>query len=98
MCRKTSAAPFVSWLVVPAAQFAYEHGVPVELQSSAHGTRYFCGRCGTPLACINDTHPEWVDVTLGSLDDPAQFLPSQDVYADTRLSWVQAVAPAPDNA
>ncbi len=89
MCRKTSAAAFVTWLVVPTDQFEYTSGQPRQLQSSADGTRYFCADCGSPLVCINSGHPQWTDVTLGSLDDPEQFTPSKDVFDDTRLSWVQ---------
>ncbi len=91
MCRRTSAAPFVSWLVVPADQFRYTLGQPKALQSSAEGTRYFCENCGTPVTCINTSHPQWVDVTLGSLDDPCHFVPVQDVHDDTRLAWVAPV-------
>jgi len=99
MCRRTSAAPFVSWLVVAVEQFAYDTGEPRILKSSEHGTRYFCDHCGSPLVCINDEHPEWVDITLGSLDDPEQFPPNRDVHDDTRLSWVQGFPdPVPEDA
>ena len=87
MCRRTSAAPFVSWLVVPEPQFEWTSGSPALLQSSADGTRYFCAKCGSPLVCINAGHPEWVDVTVGSLDDPERFPPDRDVFTDTRLPW-----------
>ena len=87
MCRKTSAAPFVSWLVVPAPQFQWTSAAPKVLNSSADGTRYFCERCGTPIVCTNASHPQWVDVTVGSLDDPERFPPDKDVFEDTRLSW-----------
>ncbi|NOX51554.1 MAG: GFA family protein [Gammaproteobacteria bacterium] len=88
MCRRTSGAPYVSWLVIPVEQFSYTLGQPKVLQSSTDGTRYFCHNCGTPVVCINATHPQWVDVTLGSLDDPEYFVPAQDVHDDTRLSWL----------
>ena len=38
MCRRIHAAPYVSWLVVPAGQFRYVAGKPRELRSSASGT------------------------------------------------------------
>ncbi len=88
MCRRTSAAPYVSWLVVPTDQFEYTGQDPAVLNSSEDGTRYFCDRCGTPVVCINAGHPEITDVTLGSLDEPERFTPTRDVYKDTRLSWV----------
>ena len=92
MCRRTSGAPYVSWLVVPATTFAYTRGEPRTLKSSDDGTRYFRGDCGTPVACINQTHPEVVDITLGSLDDPEAFTPIHTVFEDTRLSYVMTHA------
>ena len=77
MCRRVHAAPYVTWLVVP-----------VEVASSNDGTRYFCATCGTQVACVNTGHPEVIDVTVGSLDTPAAFAPTLDVYSDTRLAWV----------
>jgi hypothetical protein len=88
MCRRTSGAPYVTWLVVPADQFQYTLGAPKELKSSTDGTRFFCDSCGTPVACVNTSHPEIVDVTLGSLDEPDRFLPTFEVFEDTRLSFV----------
>ena len=88
MCRRTSGAPYVVWLVVPKAGFSYLSGEPKLLDSSEHGTRYFCSSCGTPVACVSDSHPEFIDITLGSLDHPEAVTPTQEIYTDTRLPWV----------
>lgn len=88
MCRKTSAAAFVSWVVVPEPAFRYLKGEPRILQSSEHGTRYFCSSCGTPLACTNTTHPGIVDVTSCSLDAPQDYPPTVAVHEETKLPWL----------
>ena len=90
MCRRTSAAPFVTWIVVPDERFRYIKGDPKLLQSSESGSRYFCDACGTPLVCINSDHPDKVDVTTGSLDDPGSFPPKYAVFEDTKLDWLSA--------
>ncbi len=87
MCRRVHAAPYVSWLVVPVEKFKYTQGETTTLQSSETGTRYFCGACGTHVACVNQSHPDIIDITIGSLDDPGPHNPSVDVYSDTRLEW-----------
>ena len=88
MCRRTSGAPYVTWLVVDKNRFRYTStGAPTLLESSATGSRYFCSACGTPIACELTTHPDVVDVTLGSLDDPSGLQPVTDVFTDTRLDW-----------
>ena len=88
MCRRTSAAPFVAWLVVPLNGFEYTKGKPKTLESSSHGTRYFCEECGTPVACILERDPENIDVTICSLDQPENFEPKADIYLDTKLPWI----------
>ena len=89
MCRRTSGAPYVSWVVVPELVFEYTKGSAKELISSEKGMRYFCDQCGTPVVCINSGHPEIVDVTVGSLDEPERFPPSMGFYEDTRLPWLE---------
>lgn len=89
MCRRTSGAPFVTWLVAPLTDFRYLRGQPTLLKSSARGSRYFCSSCGTPIACTNLDHPDYIDVTLGSLDDPAAFAPDSEFFEDTRLGWLE---------
>ena len=87
MCRKASGAPYVTWLIATKESFKYTQGSPAELQSSADGKRFFCDKCGTPVVCINESHPDIVDVTVGSLDQPEAFKPTMDVMEDTRLPW-----------
>lgn len=88
MCRRTSGAPYVTWLVVPANVFRYTKGEPALLKSSEDGCRYFCNQCGTPIACTHTTHPEIIDITLGSLDQPEGFKPTLSIYEDTKLPFL----------
>lgn len=88
MCRKTSAAPFVTWVVVPSAAFRYTRGTPKTLQSSAEGTRYFCADCGTPLMFRTRRRPDDIDVTTGSLDNPDDFVPTVAVHEESKLAWL----------
>jgi hypothetical protein len=92
MCRRIHAAPYVTWLVVPKARFRFlARDALAELASSATGTRYHCAHCGTHVACINSTHPDIVDVAVGSLDDPARFTASFEVFTDARLPGAATV-------
>ena len=94
MCRKTSAAPFVTWMVVAADAFRYTKGEPKALASSEKGTRYFCPDCGTPLTCVIHKAKAEVDVTTGSLDYPEKFPPIAAVFEDTKLPWLDRTEPA----
>jgi hypothetical protein len=92
MCRRTSGAPYVSWLVILIKAFSYTSGNPRQLQSSVGGSRFFCGECSTHAACTNKTHPEILDVTLGSMDRPEAFTPTFTLFEDTKLPFVMTPA------
>ena len=87
MCRRISAAPFVSWMVLPLSCFEYTQGAPKELSSSSHGMRYFCKECGTPIACILKEDPENINITICSLDKPQDFEPKTEIYTNDKLPW-----------
>jgi hypothetical protein len=88
MCRKTSGAPYVAWLIVPKTSFNYTGSSSLsELKSSEGGRRSFCNQCGTPVTCVNAAHPDIIDVTVGSLDEPGGFKPTMQAFEDSRLPW-----------
>jgi hypothetical protein len=88
ICRRTSAAPFVAWFTVPASEFVFTAGAPVEFDSSSHGRRTFCPKCGTPLTFRSTQSPEEVDVTTCSLDRPDEVPPRDHTFTESALSWV----------
>jgi len=88
MCRRISASPYVTWIVVPDDKFKLIEGSPAKLSSSNGGTRGYCSDCGTPITCVNTKHPGIIDVTVGSLDNPEQHKPTLETHVDTKLSWV----------
>jgi hypothetical protein len=88
MCRRTSGAPYVTWILLSEEQFKLTAGSPAVLDSSDHGSRWFCSLCGTPIAFRSSKRPGTVDVTVASLDDPGAFPPAKGVYVETKLDWV----------
>ena len=91
LCRRTSGAPYVTWMLLTDEQFRLTQGEPAELASSDHGTRWFCSRCGTPIVFRTTKRPGKTDVTVASLDEPNRCPPREDVYAETRLDWVHGI-------
>ena len=88
ICRRVQGAPVVTWINFPTASWSWTQGTPAELKSTAEATRYFCRDCGTHLAFIIDDADE-LDVTVGSLRDPAAAEPGYHIFADTRLPWLR---------
>jgi hypothetical protein len=89
ICRRTSGAPAVAWFTVSAASFEIVAGQPVTFQSSDHGTRSFCPRCGTPLTFRSTRFPGEIDVTTCSLDDPEAVPPQDHTRTSSRLGWLK---------
>jgi hypothetical protein len=73
---------------VRAADLRWTQGAPALYRSSPSVERSFCGRCGTQLAYQIDAYPDEIDLTTGSLDDPAALPPLDHTYTSQRLPWL----------
>jgi hypothetical protein len=90
MCRRNHGAGYVTWFAVPPAALAVEAGAEdlVRYQSSTHGSRSFCRRCGSSLFCENTQYPDRVDIPLGAMSEPIDRDPQFHVFFDSRASWI----------
>lgn len=86
-CRLASGAPSVAWFVVALEQFELLAGEPASFRSSAQVSRTFCPACGTPLTYRHDDSPDHVELTTATLDDPARFPPTREIWLSHKLVW-----------
>ncbi len=89
MCRRTVGAPMVAWFSVPSSEYRVVAGAPTRFASSGDAVRTFCPRCGTSLTFEGGEHPDEIDVTTASLDDPEAVPPRDHTHTATQLSWVR---------
>lgn len=94
-CRRASAAPAVAWVSFRDENFQVTAGKPVSVSSSDKVQRSFCGRCGTQLTYRHDDYPEWVDITVCSLDTPEELAPTDQTWTSHRLRWMQMLDTMP---
>ena len=89
MCRRNHGAAYVTWIAVPRSQVSIDRGLEqlTRYESSSHGSRSFCSRCGSSLFCVSTRHPEIVDIPLGSMDGAIDRLPESHLYFDDRAAW-----------
>ena len=88
-CRRVAAAPVVAWVTFPSQGFRFTKGTPKEFRSSAPVLRTFCSSCGTPLSYHHDKHPDALDITTASLDEPERFPPTHHSWLGDDLGWVK---------
>ena len=90
MCRRIHGAGFVTWFSVPRTQLRITAGESdlVRFQSSDHGTRSFCGCCGSSLFFESTLDAERVDIALANMEGPIDREPQLHAYFDHCVEWV----------
>lgn len=86
-CRRATSAAFATYVGVRLSQFNYMKGEPTFYESSPGVKRYFCAKCGSPLAYVSDAFPGEIHLHAGSLDDPVAIAPSGHVHTTEQLPW-----------
>ena len=91
MCRRTHGAGYVTWFGVPNERVTILSGQQqlVRFRSSEHGTRSFCGTCGSSLFCESTNHPDDIDIVLANMDAAIDRQPEFHVFFDSRAEWVR---------
>jgi len=91
MCRRAHSAAFVTWFGVPYSRFRMTAGEDrlVRRKSSDHGTRSFCVACGSQLFCESTNHPDWIDITLASMEAPIDRGPEAHFFVDDGVTWTR---------
>lgn len=85
-CRKHHGAPFYAAAVFP------EDAVRIAGETRAWRGRHFCPTCGSSVFARS---PGEVELHLGALDAPNQFVPTHELWTDRREDWLPEF-PIPD--
>ena len=86
MCQKAVGNLFMAVAGVPLQHFAWTRGAPAIYRSSSAAERGFCRDCGTPLT-FRYIAKDSINVTLGSLDEPARAKPTKQHGIESRVPW-----------
>lgn len=95
MCQKAMGNIFAALVAAPAAAITWTRGKASVFMSSQNVARGFCNQCGTPLF-YNDVTGTRVNFTIGSLDDPAAFLPRVSIGIESLVPWCRDLASVPE--
>lgn len=85
MCQLAFGNTRAAFFNLRKEQVRWTQGAPVWFASSSFSRRGFCGRCGTPLA-FEYLASDRMDLSIGSLDDPAAFSPGSHFAVESRIA------------
>ena len=88
MCQQAMGNVAAAFWDVPKICVSWTAGTPAYHMSSRFGRRGFCGTCGTPLT-FDYPDSARMDLTVGSLDDPAAVALSSHFGVESRVpGWI----------
>ena len=85
MCQLAFGNTRAAFINLPKAAVTWTVGAPTLYASSDFARRGFCSACGTPLS-FEYVNSERMDLSVGSLDDPASFVPTAHFAVETRVA------------
>jgi heme-degrading monooxygenase HmoA len=88
-CRLASGATPVAWATFKTKEVTFASQPPSERASSARARRGFCSACGTQLTFTYVAQPEFVDVTLATLDDFEAIAPEDHTWVRSKPGWLR---------
>lgn len=86
-CRRATSSAFATFVGVKLDQFRYLQGDPGIYESSPGVQRFFCLRCGSPMAYVGQRWPGEVHLYAGSLAEPDKIEPHAHVNVAEQLPW-----------
>ena len=86
-CRRSAGAAFVTWCSFRKEDFRFTKGELREI-GFAGRLRGFCAACGTTLTFRSSPETTEWDVTVSSLDHPAEVTPADHIWIEDRLPWI----------
>ena len=97
MCQKAAGNYFMPLANVMKDDFQVTRGTIAWFASSDPVRRGFCRDCGTPLVFETRAAPH-LNVTLGSLDDPAAVPPVEQSGIEAKMPWFAGLDLLPGEA
>jgi hypothetical protein len=87
ICRKSHGAAYATWGILKPGHFRWTSGEELlqRYESTPGRTRYFCGKCGSPLA---SAHSGTIgEVVIGTVDGDPGARPREHIFVGSRAPW-----------
>jgi len=89
-CQRFTGSAFVTGMACPASSVNVQGELKTYSNASEAGRqvrRLFCPNCGSSVFAEADVMPGLTIVVAGTLDDPAEFKPTADLYWSRAQPW-----------
>lgn len=86
-CRKATGGAAVIHVGVNSSDLEFTKGERSVYESSPGVRRGFCANCGTPLTYESDSFDEYVQIYVGTFDEPSNLRPQAHVHSSERVGW-----------
>ena len=87
-CRRFTGSVVTSWLGIGDSDLEFDAGLPTYFVDSGV-TRGFCPDCGSSLTYAAERFPNYVQIHVGSLDDPDSIMPRAHVHHEEKVAWFE---------
>ena len=92
-CRRCTGSAFNIGVRFNVPDFRITSGKPKAFTKNGDSgnelTRHFCPECGSPVYTSAATHPEYVYVKAGTINDPTIVKPIQQNWVVSSVPWSQ---------
>lgn len=94
LCRAINGSAFSSYVVVKtdAVELSGRDNLSTYM-ATGKATKHFCSDCGTPIFNANlASYPGVSMFYLGSVRDPAGYVPVINIFCRSKLDWVDTLS------
>ncbi|WP_428985276.1 GFA family protein [Shewanella corallii] len=87
LCQQQTGAPVSAWMDFKVGQVQWLKGQVKEFASSDTVRRGFCAECGSTLTFRHTEYPDYLTLSIASLDNPESVSPNYHIYTSSALDW-----------
>jgi hypothetical protein len=91
-CQRQTGSAFSVVIAVPRGSLSMDGRVATYEITGDNGEvsrRYFCAKCGSPIAIDPATMPAVTFLSVGTLDDTSWVKPQVQLWCESAQSWVR---------
>ena len=87
-CRRFSGGVVTNWLGIGDTDLAFTRGQPARYLDGGV-SRGFCRNCGSSLTYESTRFPGYIQLHLGTLDNPDCIVPEAHVHCAEKVAWFE---------